>query len=134
MSQTQTRLYEHLVKAIAQVHQYESPDSLAYKLCSPLLLQSFALPGKHVVNEMGLRVFDSDTSGSKAALYDMELKLNGLSRSKLKPSDTLHNLLGVYRLKTPGDIQSVVDFLRIALEDETITKETQLSRFLEGSK
>lgn len=135
MSQSsQTRLYEHIVNAIAySVNQYHDPASKAYKLCSPLLLQSFALPGKHIVDESGLRVFDTDTSGTKASCYDMSLKITGLSRAKLRPTDALKNLLAVYRVREKGDVDAVIKFLRISLEDDTISEDTQLSRFTEAN-
>jgi len=125
---------EALVDAIGFVNGFHDPDSPAYQLRSPLLLQSFALPGKHVINQDGLRVFPSSVSGYKAAVYDMGLKITSNSRARLRQTDTLTNLLGVYRVKSPADIKAVAEFLRKALDDESISPETPLSYFIESSK
>lgn len=128
----QTRLFEHLVDAIAYgANDFHKPTSLSHRLCSPLLLQSFALPGKHVIDQQGLRIFETNTSGTKAATYDMQLKVTGNSRARLKPTDHLINLLGVYRVKDAGQIKAVIEFLREALDDSSISEQTQLSYFLE---
>jgi hypothetical protein len=132
---SQERIFEHLVDAIGYAaNDYADPGSLSYKLCSPLLLQSFALPGKHVINQDGLRVFETNTSGYKAACYDMRLKVTGMSRARLRPTDTLTNLLGVYRVKSPTSIKAVAEFLRKAMDDESIDPATPLKNFIESSK
>lgn len=124
---------EALVDAIGWVNEFHNPDSAAYQLRSPLLLQSFALPGKHVINQDGLRVFPSSVSGYKAAVYDMGLKITSNSRARLRPTDNLVNLLGVYRIKD-AKIRAVVEFLRSALDDDSISEETSLSYFIESGK
>ena len=125
---------EALVDAIGSVNNFSDPSSDAYQLRSPLLLQSFALPGKHTIDTEGRRVFPSSVSGFKASVYDMSLKIGGLSRSRLRPTDGVKNLLGVYRIKSPSDIKMVVEFLRVALDNESIDENTPLSFFLEGDK
>jgi len=120
---------ECLVDAISRCNGGNDPESLCYHLRNPLLIKSFARPGKHETDEQGRRVFTSWLSGYKASLYDIELKISGNSRAGLKPSDTLTNLLGVYGIKEPGGISNVVSFLRRALKDQTISKDTPLSFF-----
>ena len=80
------------------------------------------------------RFFSSFLSGYKAALFDATLKIEGKSRAGLKPTDTLTNLLGVYGVKELGGISSVVNFLRKALKDDVISKNTPLAYFMENVK
>lgn len=120
---------EAIVDAIAKRNRIEVPSSLAYQLRSPLLIKSFARPGQHVLDEEGRRVFPSLLSGYKASVYDMELKVRGLSRAGLKPTDKVRNLLGVYGIKDYMEVDSIVSFLRFALKDMSISKDTPLSYF-----
>ncbi len=120
---------ECLVDAISKINGGGNPESDCYLLRNPLLIRSFARPGKHETDVQGRRVFTSWLSGYKAALYDCELKISGNSRAGLKSTDTLTNLLGVYGIKEPGGISNIVSFLRRALKDQDITKDTSLSYF-----
>lgn len=122
---------EALVDAIAKRNRIEVPSSLAYQLRSPLLIKSFAKPGKHVLDPEGRRIFPSLLSGYKASVYDMELKVRGQSRAGLKPTDKLKNLLGVYGIKDYIEVDSIVSFLRHALKDSTISRDTSLSYFVQ---
>lgn len=122
---------EALVDSVGRRNRIEVPSSIAYQLRSPLLIKSFAKPGKHILDSEGRRVFPSLLSGYKAAVYDMELKVKGKSRAGLKPEDRLKNLLGVYEIKEYIEIDSIVSFLRHALKDPSITKDTPLSYFIE---
>lgn len=121
---------EILVDAISNLNNFNGPDSLSYKIKNPLLLRSFAQPGKHKVTEEGYRVFDSLLAGFKSALYDICLKISGGSSTGLKPTDKLKNLLAVYGIKNEQDQMAVVFFLRKAL-DKTIDLSTELSYFIE---
>src|SRR6266850_2635193 len=125
---------EAVVDALAKVNGANDPESQCYNLRNPLMIRSFARPGKHETDEQGRRVFTSWLSGYKAACFDAQLKLEGNSRAGLKPTDTLTNLLGVYGIKEPGGISNVVSFLRRALKDQDINKDTPLSYFLDSSK
>lgn len=122
---------EALVDAIANLHGFpHNPESDAYRLRNPLLIRSFAKPGKHEMDEQGRRVFPSLLGGYKSAIFDVELKLRGQSRAGLKPDDKLENLLRVYGISQLGGMSNVVSFLRRALKDQNISKETPLSYFL----
>jgi hypothetical protein len=120
---------EALVDAIGKANGVHNPESDSYRLRNPLLIRSFARPGKHEIDEQGRRVFKSLLSGYKAALFDMELKITGQSRAGLQATSTLMNVLGVYGIKDPDSISEVVSFLRIALSDASITPTTPLSYF-----
>lgn len=125
---------EALCDAIAQLNQADVPESTAYRLRNPLLLKSFAKLGRHEVNSEGLRVFNSLLAGLKAGLFDLDLKLKGLSRAGLKPTDPLKNLLGCYGIAGPVAHTKIVRFIRRAIKDESVSTDTPLSFFLEGSR
>lgn len=122
---------EAVVDGIGRLNSIHNPESLAYQIRNPLLLASFAKPGRHDVNEDGLRVFSSLLAGYKAATYDMQLKIKGLSRAGLKPTDPLENLLGCYRISEKAAKDNVLSFVKRALKDDTLTLRTPLSYFLE---
>lgn len=121
---------EAIVDAIGRLNGVHNPESLAYQIRNPLLLVSYAKPGRHDVNGDGLRVFGSMLAGYKAGTYDVLLKIKGLSRAGLKPTDVLDNLLGCYRISEKAAKDNVVAFVRRALKDETVSVRTPLSYFL----
>lgn len=125
-----TNKIESLVDAIGRANGSGDPDSAAYLLRNPLLIRSFARPGKHETDDQGRRVFSSFLSGYKAGLFDIELKITGKSRAGLTQENTLAHLLGVYGIKEPGGISTVVSFLRRALKDPDIKSTTPLSYFI----
>jgi hypothetical protein len=122
---------EALVDAIGFVNQFYKPDSLAYTLRSPLLLRSFSRNGKHIINEEGLRQFDSMLAGIHASYFDVACKLNGRSNSGIQKTDLLINLLKVYGINQEKDQTQVVSFLRKALSNPSITLQTPLNYFAE---
>src|SRR5215831_3718487 len=122
---------EAIVDSIASLHEYHKPDSEAYQLRNPLLLRSFAAPGKHDIDDTGRRKFNSFIGGYKASYYDVELKIKGESSTGLKPSDRLKNLLAVYGIKQESDQLSVVYHLRKALANKDLDLTTPLSYSLE---
>ena len=121
---------EAIVDILGKLNGMGDPESEAYVLRNPLLIRSFARPGKHETDDGGRRIFSSFLSGYKAALFDAQLKLGGKSRAGLKPTDGLSHLLGVYGIKEAGGVKSVVNFLRRALKDDSIDGNTPLSYFL----
>lgn len=122
---------EAIVDILGKLNGMGDPESEAYALRNPLLIRSFARPGKHETDESGRRIFSSFLSGYKAGVYDVQLKLSGKSRAGLKPTDALVNLLGVYGIKELGGVKSVVNFLRRALKDNSIDSHTLLPYFLQ---
>lgn len=123
---------EVLVDSIMVLNNYSKPDSLAYTLRNPLLLKSHSAAGKHDVNEDGIRIFNSTLGAYKAAVFDVEKKLDGTSNSGIKTTDCLRNLLAVYNINKEQDIMSICYFLRKALGDPTISPLTPLSYFKEN--
>ena len=121
---------ESLADALGRLNGINNPDSLCYQLRNPLLLKSYAKLGRHSINTDGLRVFGSLLAGQKAGLFDLELKLKGLSRAGLKPTDQLRNLLGVYNIHEKAAIDNVVAFIRRALKDDSVSANTSLEFFL----
>lgn len=122
---------EAIIDAISRLNGATSnPDSEPYQIRNPLLLKSFAAPGKHEVTVNGVRIFSSMLAGYKAAVFDVTLKLEGKSRAGLKPTDTLTNLLGCYGISGKVSLDHIVSFLRRALKNNDITANTPLSEFL----
>lgn len=121
---------EVLVDAIAHLNGSAVPDSDCYKLRNPLLIRSFARPGKNPVDDKGRRVFTTWQAGYKASCYDMSIKVRGQSRAGLKDTDTLSDLLGAYNLKEKLAVDRVANFAKKALQDPSITANTPLSFFI----
>lgn len=122
---------EHVVNAIARLNGMLDPSSKAYQLRNPLLLFSFAMPGKHEVNSEGLRVFQSVLNGYKASMFDIELKASGKSRANAGPSSSLEHFLKCYGINSTAAADNVIAFLRRALSDENITRNTPMSYFMD---
>ena len=122
---------EALLDAIASLRGWSNPESDAYQLRNPLLVQSFSRPGKNSIDLEGRRMFESELAGLRAGLFDLELKCKGESRAGLKAGDALENLLRVMNLTEKLGQQQVVKFLRRALKDPEITTTTPLSYFIE---
>jgi len=125
------RRIEALADAIARLNNAWTPESDAYQLRNPLLIKSFARPGKHNTDDKGRRIFESFLSGYKAGLFDLDLKLRGRSRAGLTTESTLENLLGVYGIDSIAAIDNVIAFVRRALKDQSINKKTLVTFFVE---
>jgi hypothetical protein len=121
---------ECLLQAIGKLNGMGNPEAESFSINNPLMVRSWARPGKHLMTEAGFRIFPSILAGIKAGLFDLELKISGHSRAGLKPTDTLANLLGCYGLKEKLAIDNVVNYLRKGLKDATISSKTPLSYFL----
>lgn len=121
---------ESLHDALASLNNWSSPDSDAYQLRNPLLLRSFARPGKNEIDTKGRRVFGSSLAGIRAGVYDLDLKIRGESRAGLKKNDKLENLLRVFGINEKLGMTQVVRFLKRALKDEGISVATPLSYFI----
>lgn len=122
---------EVIVDAIGKLNGIHDPESTAYSLRNPLLLESYAQPGKHAIDEEGRRVFDTFLQGYHAAVFDVTVKISGKSRTKLRPENELEHLLGVYKIKSVWDVDKILSFLRRALKDQDIGRHTLLSYFME---
>ena len=122
---------EALLDALASLKGWNSPDSDAYQLRNPLLVQSFSRPGKNEIDETGRRRFSSALAGLRACLFDLELKVRGESRAGIKKTDLLENVLRVYGVTELGGQQQIVKFLKRALKTQDIKITTPLTYFLE---
>lgn len=122
---------ESIVDAISQLNAAHSPETEAYRLRNPLLLRSFARPGKHETDLNGRRIFSSFINGYKAALFDVEKKASGESRANVKKDGTLLDILICYEVNTKPAQEKVISYIRRALQDDTITLNTPASFFLE---
>jgi hypothetical protein len=123
---------ECLCDAIARLNVAHDPESLAYRLRNPLLIRSFAKPGKHETDEEGHRVFTSFVNGYKAGLFDLELKLSGKSRANVSADSPLEKLLVCYNINTKAAMDNIVSFIKRGLRDDTVTVHTPVSYFLEA--
>ena len=108
-----------------------NPDSELYQIRNPLGVTSFSRPGKNEINDSGQRVFKSWLAGYRAAAYDLQLKVEGLSRAGIKREDALENVLRVYGITEVAGQQQIVKFLKRALKDQTISRTTPLEYFRE---
>lgn len=124
---------EVLLDAISKLNGASAdPESDAYKLRNPLLIKSFARPGKHETDSQGRRIFSSFLNGYKAGLFDLELKISGKSRARVTVESTLEQLLACYEIRTKMAIEHVVSFVRRALNDQSISASTPISFFAEA--
>lgn len=122
---------EALAGALAKMNCFYSPLSEAYFLRNPLMLKAFS--PKHEKNEAGYRVFSSLSAGWDNGILDLQIKCSGKSHARLKPEDTLVNLVLCYGYpKTSATY--LKKFLRKALGDENIMESTPLSYFMEDQK
>lgn len=122
---------EFLCDAICDVFGGMYPGSDAYRLRNPLLVKSWARAGKHETDEYGRRIFSSFLNGYKAGLFDLDLKVKGQSRANVSPESPLSELLRCYEITNSVAVNKVVNFLRKAIQDESINSSTLVSYFLE---
>lgn len=123
---------EALFDALASIKNWSNPDSDAYQLRNPLLVQSFSRPGKNEIDPTGRRIFSSALAGIRAGLFDLEIKVKGESRAGIKKDDKLENILRVFGVTELGGQQQVVKFLKRALKTQDVKLTTSLTWFLEG--
>lgn len=122
---------ECIVDSLARINGASDPESEAYQLRNPLLLISFAKPGKHDTDDKGRRVFSSYINGYKAGVYDVTLKCSGKSRANVASDGTLSELLACYGIKHKAGVENIVNFIRRALKNQDIYPDTPISFFLD---
>ena len=122
---------EALFDSIAALKGWHTPESDAYQLRNPILVQSFSRPGKNEIDHAGRRIFKSALAGIRAGLFDLEIKVRGESRAGLKADDKLENVLRVFGITELGGQQQIVKFLKRALKTQDIKVTTPLAWFLE---
>lgn len=112
---------EAIADAIAELNDYHSPESEAYRLRNPGLLRNKSLLG---VTEEGFRSFTCHQAGYKA-LTDALLKQ--CERHKFK---TLQDGLAHHGHGNEFAVKTAIDFMKRALGDKTISANTKLESFL----
>jgi hypothetical protein len=120
---------EALVLAIGKMNgAWDDPESLAFRLCNPLLLKTYR-PEKKVDSDYN-RVFTSVMGGFRAGVADLQAKSSG-KNNRLSTNNTLRDLLALFGFKNDATIRKIVLFLRRALQDESVSANTELGWFTE---
>lgn len=109
---------EYLCDAFAEYMGSHDPRSEAYRARNPLALRR----GPH------LREYRSWVHGYESALYDLRVKCSGKSDSGLTEFSSIADLAAFYG--NPDISKYVADYLRYALQDRSISPDTQLFVFL----
>ena len=122
---------EALFDALASLKGWNNPDSQAYQLRNPLMVNSLSKPGKNEITAEGYRIFSTQLAGVRAGLFDLDLKIRGKSRAGIKTDDLLENVLRVYGIIELGGQQAVMKFLKRALKTQDIKTTTPLKWFTE---
>jgi hypothetical protein len=117
---------EALAEGIAKYSGYHNPEHEAYRTRNPLALRAVSL--RHPKLDSGIRVFRSVLDGMQAGIMDLRLKCSGASRSRLTEHSTITHLMLAYGFpETMAD--PVAKYVRRALNDTTVTKNTELGYF-----
>lgn len=124
----QRRRLEALAEAVQHISGYQIPGSPLYVARNPGGLKAFN--PAHARDEQGNRVFGSVIDGLQALLFDTTLKLEGMSRHYLQPSDTLQEF-ALSHGQPATAAEAYAKFLRRALANDSINKKLSLSFFLE---
>lgn len=121
------RPLEALADAIISISGWHNPESAAYQNRNPGGLP--AISDKHPRDERGMRIFRSALDGYQALLFDLAVKCDGKSRTRLKGESTLRDLVLAYHQPETA-AKYVARYLKRALKDESITDKTPLSYFV----
>jgi hypothetical protein len=146
---------EALADAIIAHNNYALPDHPQYQFRNPLGLQMFCphalyfkncpecknggFPTEHPTYsrpltkrydmETGLRIYNNHIQGYQSGIEDLRIKCSGRSKSKVRDTSTIKELIRSYCLPD-GTAQAVARFLRKALKDDSITEKTPIGYFL----
>ena len=120
------KVHEAIAEAIVRTSGYWHADNPLYDARNPGGLLAFS--PTQARDDKGYRVFNSVLDGTQALFYDVQLKLTGKSRAKLKPESTLTDFAAACGL--PLAASNWASFLRKALHDQTISPKTPLRHFL----
>jgi hypothetical protein len=128
-----TRL-EALALAIAREHDALNPGSEACITLNPGMLRGYSIDKLNVVNENGVRQFNTFHAGYMALIGNLKVKCLGKTRAngqngKLSPDSSLRDLVKSFRIY---QTRNVVEFLQDVLEDRAVTESTPLSFFTDG--
>src|SRR5579871_129648 len=117
------RKLEAVAEAIVKTSGYWNADSEVYEARNPGGLLGFSPTHKKTAS--GFRQFASMIDGFQALLYDVELKMAGKSRAKLKPESTLEDFAVACGFQKPAAVNWAA-FLRKALRDDKISHKTAI--------
>lgn len=136
---------EALADSIIAFTNYTDPGSAQYRYRNPLGLMAFcrhALPFLKCTEcvepkssrieydpDSGMRIFRSHIRGYQYAIYDLQIKCQGRSYSKVRKTSSIRELIRSYYLPD-GTAEYSVRFLRQALGDEAITEDTPIEYFV----
>ena len=123
------RKIEALADSIIAYNGSNDPMSPLYKGRNPGGLKAFA--EKHSKDAAGNRTFKTWLDGYQALLFDLKVKCGGKSHNKrLTPESNLGALAtSLYMPESTGPYMA--KFLKKALDDESITKDTAIGTFME---
>lgn len=129
MAQKLSRI-EALLSAFAHLNDWVHPTSRAFRNRNPLLLKAFSQ--KHERDEDGFRVFNSVPSGWDNSLMDLQIKCSGKSNANIKETSTLRDLVRFFG-NDASATRSVKNYLRHALNDDSIRETQELKWFIEDN-
>ncbi len=140
---------EALADSIIAFTSYCDPGSAQYRYRNPLGLMAFcrhALPFRKCAEcvepksarieydpDTGMRIFRSHIRGYQYAIYDLQIKCEGRSYSKVRRTSSIRELIRSYYLPDATADCSVC-FLRKALDDDSITEDTPIEYFVAGTE
>lgn len=122
----QRKRLEALAEAVAHTSGYGIVGSPLYAARNPGGLKAY---GK-TADEHGNRVFGSVIDGLQALIFDTQLKLTGMSRACLQPSNTLQDFAISHNQPATAAL-AWAKYLRKALNKDDISAKTELHFFLE---
>jgi hypothetical protein len=118
---------EALALAIAKHNGAFEPDCEAFRHLNPGMLRARLIGTNVVAGEGMVRDFQSFHGGYRALL-------DRLQKDAQRNRENLGTVLGYYGIEpTPHTQKKIVNFLRRALGDESITASTPLKYFLEAN-
>jgi len=133
---------EALADAIAYLNNMHDPSSRAYQYRNPGLLRSYSLRTLVNTDKDMVRIMDTKQGGDRALLSDLERKCKGELRvrgangavltSDSKLVDILWTLGIRHSLTYNKPVEQAVQFLRVAVGDDSIDEDTPLKYFLEN--
>lgn len=126
---------EALADAIAFLNNAHDPKSDAFQLRNPGMFRVYSFKHLASSDNLGRRIFTSLIGGYRFLIQDLTWKCEGSTRAKgnngkLKTSSNLADLLVAFKLNSEENLFTLVDFLVTALNDESISSETEISYFL----
>jgi hypothetical protein len=159
MSEVIVGRLEALLDAIVAYTHYTDPTHPQYQFRNPLGLQMFCphatyfkncpqcktgdFPTVHYYDhgvvtkkydkETGLRIYNTHIQGYQGALHDLTIKCSGKSKSKVRETSSIKELIRSYCLPD-GTAACVARFLRKALKDENISENTPIQYFAESAR